>query len=56
MTDVFSLVYRSAVSGRLMGEVFDSMEVLKVYALSNISLMKDGHYMIFKGDFKEATA
>lgn len=55
MTDVFSLVYRSAVSGRIMGEVFDDIDKLEIYAKSNLCTMKDGHYMIFKGDYKEVT-
>lgn len=53
MTDVYSLVYRSAVTGRLTGEVYEDISVLNMVVATSKSMMKDGHYMVFKGDFKE---
>lgn len=53
MTEVYTLAYRSALTGSITGEVFDSMDVLRMVVATSMSLMKDGHYMIFKGDFKE---
>ena len=53
MTEVYTLTYRSALTGRITGEVFDSMDVLRMVVATSMSLMKDGHYMIFKGEFKE---
>lgn len=55
MTEVYSLVYRSALTGAIMGEVFESEEVLKMVVATSLCTMKDGHYMVFKGEFKEVT-
>lgn len=55
MTEFYSLVYRSAVTGELTGEVFSDKAVLDMVVATSRSLMQGGHYMVFKGDFSEVT-
>lgn len=50
---IYTLVYRSAITGHLTGEVSESQEYLENVALTTKNLMKGGHYTIYCADFKE---
>lgn len=51
MSVVYTLYYRSRVTGRITGEVYESLDELSMYvAVSEGRLFNPGKYVVFKSE------